>query len=364
MRGGERVLEIFCELYPEADLFTLLHVKGRLPRRIEGMRIHTSFIQRLPKASDYYRYYLPFFPSAIEQFDLRGYDLVLSSSHCAAKGVVPMPESLHISYCFTPMRYVWDMYREYFRGPQGGLKGMLISALAHSLRTWDVTSSARVDEFIAISRLVQQRIRKYYRRESTVIHPPVDCDYFRPPEAPGKGDYYLMVTALVPYKRVDLAVEAFNRTGRPLLIVGDGQETESLKKKAKKNVEFLGWQPDDRIREFYQGCRAFIFPGKEDFGITPVEAQACGKPVIAYGTGGVLETVRALPGNEPTGVFFREPSPDSLIEAVEAFERHQDRFDPRAARENALTFDRTRFRERIRSFIAGKLQEAPLAEKI
>jgi glycosyltransferase involved in cell wall biosynthesis len=355
MRGGERVLEVLCGLYPGADLYTLLHAGGRLSGPIEGMRIRTSFIQRFPGVSRYYRYCLPFFPAAVERFDLRGYDLIISSSHCVAKGILPMPGALHISYCHTPMRYVWDVHFEYFKDPGKGLKNLLVSTLANYLRIWDVTSSQRVDEFVANSRFVQRRIKKYYRRESTVIHPPVNCDYFQPPGVPKDGDYFLMVTALVPYKRVDIAVDAFNRLGKRLLIVGDGQGTRDLKKRAGKTIEFLGWRGDEKIRECYQGCRALIFPGKEDFGITPVEAQACGKPVIAYGDGGVLETVRPFPRErQPTGVFFDQPTAQSLIEAVGLFERNRDRFDPQEIRTHALQFHREKFREKIQSFVEEK----------
>jgi glycosyltransferase involved in cell wall biosynthesis len=253
------------------------------------------------------------------------------------------------------MRYVWDVHFEYFKDPGKGLKNLLVSTLANYLRIWDVTSSQRVDEFVANSRFVQQRIKKYYRRESTVIHPPVNCDYFQPPGVPKDGDYFLMVTALVPYKRVDIAVDAFNRLGKRLLIVGDGQGTRDLKKRAGKTIEFLGWRGDEKIRECYQGCRALIFPGKEDFGITPVEAQACGKPVIAYGDGGVLETVRPFPRErQPTGVFFDQPTAQSLIEAVGLFERNRDRFDPQEIRTHALQFHREKFREKIQSFVEEK----------
>ena len=355
MRGGERVLEVLCGLYPGADLYTLLHAGVRLSGPIEGMRIRTSFIQRFPGVSRYYRYCLPFFPAAVERFYLRGYDLIISSSHCVAKGILPMPGALHISYCHTPMRYVWDVHFEYFKDPGKGLKNLLVSTLANYLRIWDVTSSQRVDEFVANSRFVQRRIKKYYRRESTVIHPPVNCDYFQPPGVPKDGDYFLMVTALVPYKRVDIAVDAFNRLGKRLLIVGDGQGTRDLKKRAGKTIEFLGWRGDEKIRECYQGCRALIFPGKEDFGITPVEAQACGKPVIAYGDGGVLETVRPFPRErQPTGVFFDQPTAQSLIEAVGLFERNRDRFDPQEIRTHALQFHREKFREKIQSFVEEK----------
>ena len=355
MRGGERVLEVLCGLYPGADLYTLLHAGGRLSGPIEGMRIRTSFIQRFPGVSRYYRYCLPFFPAAVERFDLRGYDLIISSSHCVAKGILPMPGALHISYCHTPMRYVWDVHFEYFKDPGKGLKNLLVSTLANYLRIWDVTSSQRVDEFVANSRFVQQRIKKYYRRESTLIHPPVNCDYFQPPGVPKDGDYFLMVTALVPYKRVDIAVDVFNRLGKRLMIVGDGQGTRDLKKRAGKTIEFLGWRGDEKIRECYQCCRALIFPGKEDFGITPVEAQACGKPVIAYGDGGVLETVRPFPRErQPTGVFFDQPTAQSLIEAVGLFERNRDRFDPQEIRTHALQFHREKFREKIQSFVEEK----------
>ena len=356
MRGGERVLEILCDLYPEADLYTLLHAKERLSKRIEGMRIKTSFVQRFPGVSKYYRSYLSFFPAAIEHFDLRGYDLIISSSHCVAKGILPMPEALHISYCYTPMRYVWDMQFEYFRDSGNPWKNLLISSVANYLRIWDVTSSQRVDEFVAISRYVQRRIKKYYRRESTVIYPPVNCDFFQPSEKAQEGDYFLMVTAIVPYKRVDLAVEAFNRSGRSLLVVGDGQGMKRLKKRAGKNIVFLGWQSDEKLRDYYRGCKALIFPGKEDFGIVPLEAQACGKPVIAYGEGGVLETVRPYPQERPTGVFFESPTAESLIRAVELFEENRDQFDPQAIRENALPFDQKIFKERIRSFVEERYQ--------
>ena len=363
MRGGEKCLEVLCELYPEADLFTLLYVKNRLSDVIERMNIKTSFIQKLPMASNYYRYYLPLFPTAIEQLDLRGYDLIISTSHCVAKGILPMPDSLHISYCHTPMRYVWDMHFEYFGKSGRRFQNPLIPLLSNYLRTWDVASSQRVDHFIANSRHVQKRIRKFYRRESTVIYPPVDCDFFQPsPSSEKAGDYFLMVTAFAPYKRVDLAIDAFNGLGRTLLIVGDGQEKKSLRKKAKKNVEFLGWQGDEKIRDYYRGCKAFIFPGREDFGITPVEAQACGKPVIAYGRGGALESVVPFPEERPTGVFFDQPTADSLLNAIDLFERNVDRFDPHEIRKNALRFHKKNFRERIRSFVDRRVEESRSSE--
>jgi glycosyltransferase involved in cell wall biosynthesis len=256
------------------------------------------------------------------------------------------------------------MYFEYFESSDDKLKNLFVSLFANYLRLWDVTSSARVDDFIAISKHVQKRIRKFYRRESTVIYPPVDCDFFCPSAPPeGKGDYYLMVTAMAPYKRVDIAIQAFNRLGKSILVIGDGQGLKSLKKMAKKNVEFLGWQSDEKVRDYYRGCRAFIFPGEEDFGIAPVEAQACGSPVIAYERGGVLESVIPFPKENPTGVFFNHPTPESLITAVELFERNMDRFDSRHARENALRFNKKRFREEIRSFIESRYQELMQANR-
>ncbi len=361
MRGGEKCLEILCGLFPTADLYTLIYKEGRLSETIERMRIKTSYIQNFPGALKYYRYYLPLFPSAIERFDLRGYDLIISTSHCVAKGILPMPESLHISYCFTPMRYIWDMQFDYFKGGEKGWVGRceegLISLLTNYLRQWDISSSSRVDYFIAISRYVQMRIKKYYGREAEVIYPPVNCDFFQPSPHPYReGEYYLMITAMAPYKRVDLAVEAFNRLGKPLLIVGDGQELKSLKRRAKKNIEFLGWKNDNEVRDYYQGCKALIFPGKEDFGIVPLEAQACGKPVIAFGEGGALESIVPFPKENATGILFGSQTVDSLIEAVEVFESHRDHFDPQAIRRNALSFDQSIFRQKMLFLIEEKYQ--------
>ena len=355
MRGGERCLEVLCELYPDADLYTLVYVKGQLSEVIERMKITSSFLQKFPGISKHYRSYLPFFPMAIEQFDLKGYDLIISTSHCVAKGILPMPDSLHICYCFTPMRYIWDMYFEYFKGTGLGFRKFFIPALSNYLRIWDVTSSKRVDFFIAISNHVQRRIKKYYGRESVVIYPPVDCSFFQPSKKADKeGDYFLMVTAMAPYKRLDIAIEAFNRLRRRLLIIGEGPGMRSLKKMAKTNIEFLGWLSNEKVKDYYQGCRAFIFPGEEDFGITPVEAQACGKPVIAYGRGGVLESTVPFPQEKVTGVFFHQQTAESLLQAIDLFERNRDRFDPQEIRKNALLFDQKNFREKIRSFVEEK----------
>jgi glycosyltransferase involved in cell wall biosynthesis len=358
MRGGEKCLEVLCELYPDADLYTLLYFKNRLSGIIERMNIKTSFIQKLPMASRYYRYYLPLFPMAIERFDLKGYDLVVSTSHCVAKGILPPPDALHISYCFTPMRYIWDMRFEYFKSSDHEFQNLVTSFFSNYLRIWDVTSSERVDHFIAISKHVKKRIEKFYRRFSTVIYPPVDCDFFCPSRSSNeRGDYFLMVTALAPYKRVDTAIQAFNRLGKTLLVIGDGQGLKSLQKMAKKNIEFLGWQSNEKVRDYYRGCRAFIFPGEEDFGIAPVEAQACGKPVIAYGRGGILESVVPFPQENFTGFIFDQPTPESLIHAIELFEKNFNRFDGEKIKTHALRFHKNNFREEIKSFIHKRYQE-------
>ncbi len=353
MRGGEKCLEVLCELFPSATLFTLLHRVGSATRTIEQMNIRTSFIQKLPLSESKYRYYLPLFPTAIEQFDLRPYDLVVSLSHCVAKGVRPRADALHVCYCFTPMRYVWDQYELYFGEDRAGpLTRMAVPAIANYLRTWDVASSNRVDHFVAISRHVQNRIRRYYRREPSVIYPPVEVSSFDVKE---KDDgYFLIVSALVPYKRIELAIEAFNRTSERLVIVGSGPDERRLKGLSGKNIEFTGWTSPTELRAYYENCRALLFPGEEDFGITAVEAQACGKPVIAYARGGVLETVIGA-GGRRTGVLFHEPKTESLLQALKEFRRAK--FRPAVVRRNAERFARGLFVRRMRSFLQKKWSE-------
>ncbi|HNY63961.1 MAG TPA: glycosyltransferase [Deltaproteobacteria bacterium] len=352
MRGGEKCLECFCELFPQADLYTLFHDRGKCSETIEGMRIRTSFIDAIPCRDRYYRYLLPLFPIAIERFILKDYDLVLSSSHCVAKGIIPGPDAVHLSYVHSPMRYVWDMYDDYFGpGRVNPLVGRVVPFFASLLRTWDAVSSARVDHFIANSRHVARRIGKYYRREASVIHPPVDIERFG---ISGEvEDYYLIVSALVPYKRIDLAIRAFNRLGRRLKIVGTGPQEAELKGMAGPTIEFVGWADDKALAGLYSRCRAFVFPGEEDFGITPLEAMASGRPVIAYARGGALETVRGLECEKPTGLFFHEQTVEALQTAVEQFEKNLGRYDPQAVRRHASHWRRERFKDEMTRAIEG-----------
>lgn len=370
MRGGERCFEVLCEIFPEADVFTLVHRNGYVSPVIEKHTIHTSFVQQLPFSSTRYQYYLPIFPSAIERFDLKGYDLVISSSHCVAKGIRVQKGTYHLSYIYTPMRYIWDQFDIYFAdGQVGWLVRSGMTLLRKPLQRWDVASSQRVDRLVAISEHVAQRIRSYWKREAAVLYPPVDWQSF----AASKHDdgFYLLVSALVPYKRVDLAIQAANQMKFPLKIIGTGQDEKRLRQLAGPSVDLLGWQPDSEIRQHYSRCKALLFPGEEDFGIVPLEAMACGKPVIAYARGGALETVVPLLPREPsarkegavgmpppvsnehypTGVFFDEQKPDSLVNAIEIFERHRDRFDPDRIRLHVEPFDRKYFKERLRQLI-------------
>jgi len=346
MRGGEKVLEVFCEMFPEAPLFTLLHIPGSVSPVIERHRIETTFVQRLPRVATKYRNYLPVFPTAIETFNLGGYDLILSSSHCVAKGVLPHAGTTHISYVHTPMRYVYEMYDQYFGpGRIGRLKRCIIPFFANYLRMWDVATADRVDHYIANSENVRRRIQRHYRREAKVIWAPVDTQRLRLSEK--ADDYYLVVSALVPYKRVDLAIAAAAKLGRRLVVVGTGPERAALERGAGPGVQFLGWQSDEQVRDWYAGCRALLFPGEEDFGIVPLEAQACGKPVVAFGRGGALETV--VDGE--TGVFFNEQTVEALAAAMTRLERERERFVPARIRAHALKFDRAEFRRQMTEFI-------------
>jgi glycosyltransferase involved in cell wall biosynthesis len=358
MRGGERCLEVFCELFPHADLFTLVHVAGSVTPVIERRRVVTSFLQRLPDAGRRYRTLLPLFPAAVRAFDLSGYDLVLSSSHAVAKSVRVPPGARHVCYCFTPMRYVWDLYDDYFGPRAGPLTRLVMPPLAAALRRWDRRTAAGVHRFIAISRFIADRILRCYGRHADVIHPPVDVARFRIDESP--GDFYLVVSALAPYKRVDIAVEAANRLGRRLVVVGSGPEEARLRALAGPTVELLGWRDDATVADLYARCRALLFPAVEDFGITPLEAMASGRPVIALGQGGALETVVAPGGPEPpTGVFFDAQSVEALAAAIGRFEADPGRFDPKALRRRAEAFDRPLFKDRIERYLEAALAGVP-----
>lgn len=355
--GSDAVVQALHQLFPDAPVYTLIIAdRSRGADVLQGIELRFSFLQRIPWARRSHQPFLPLFPIAVEQFDLRGYDLVISSSHSCAKGVITPPETLHICYCHTPMRYAWDMYPEYTRR-MGRLARAVTALVMHYVRLWDVLSTARVDHFIANSRFVARRIWKYYRRTATVIHPPVDTTYFTPEACAELSrsnrdeDYYLVVSRLAGYKRIDLAVAAFNHLGRPLRIIGDGPELRRLQSLAGPNITFLGYQSRPVVREHLARCRALIFPGVEDFGIVPVEAQAAGRPVIAYAAGGALETVV----DGVTGLFFREQSPAALGEAVEQFEKTA--FDKQLIREHARQFDAARFAEQMQAFVTAKVSE-------
>src|SRR6185503_3561866 len=353
-RGGEAVVSALAQMYPAADLFVHVCdealVRETLGPRFRG-RIVQSFISRLPGARRHYQKYLPLMPLASEQLDLSAYDLVLSSESGPAKGVITRPDALHICYCHSPMRYVWDMYHDY-RNASGRVVRALFPPIAHYLRLWDRASADRVDRFVANSAFVASRIRKLYRRESTVVHPPVDVLAFDPGQA--RGDHYLVLGQLVRYKRAVLAVQAFNGLGLPLTVIGEGEQMAELKKLAHPNVQLVGRQSFEVIREQLQTCRALVFPGIEDFGIVPVEAMAAGAPVIAYARGGACETVR----DGLTGLWFHEQSVEALQAAVRRVESGAVRFDARLLHRHAQSFDRMRFVREMEALIAGALRDA------
>jgi glycosyltransferase involved in cell wall biosynthesis len=360
MRGGEKCLERLCRKWPDAPLFTLFHDRGRVSPLIEERRIVTSPLQRLPGRDAFYRYLLPLMPWAA-RWQLPPCDLVVSLSHCVAKAAVPPPGSIHVCYCFTPMRYAWHMREAYF-SRFGGAAGWLVGQILARLREWDRATADRVTHFVAISRTIRDRIRDCYDRESTVIYPPVDTDFYCPAPVQ-REDYYLVVSAFAPYKRIDLAVSACRRLGRKLVVIGTGQDAKRLRSMAAPDVTFLGWQSDESIRDHFRRCRALLFPGEEDFGIVPVEAQACGTPVIAFGRGGAAETVVPRGGAAaPTGVLFGEQSVDCLVDALLYFEAHATEFDPAAARGQAVQFQPRRFDDEFDRFLTS-ISNAPAAQR-
>jgi glycosyltransferase involved in cell wall biosynthesis len=357
MRGGEAILDVICELFPRADLFTLLQTDFKMsPAILNGRPVHTSYLQKLmrwERMRKGYRKLLPLFPHAIESLDLSGFDLILSNTHCVAKGARKKPGALHVAYVSTPMRYIWDMFEEYFGpGKSGRLTALAAKAVRKPLQRWDTRTTPGVDHLIANSRFVQERIRNFWGRESTVIHPFLDPEKFEGSfEAP--RDYYLIVSAFAPYKRIDLAVEAFRRLGKQLVVVGKGQDEFKLRRLAlgASNIRFVGGLSDEALGELYRKAQAFLFPGLEDFGITPLESLYNGRPVIAYGRGGLLDTV-----TPETGIFFPEQTVESLMAAVEEFERRKAEFRPEAARARALGFTRARFKEEYGAFLADRLR--------
>jgi glycosyltransferase involved in cell wall biosynthesis len=351
MRGGEKVLLSLARLFPGAPIFTLLHLPGSVDSELESREIHTSFVQHLPAVTRHYRHYLPLFPSAAERLDLSGFDLVVSSSHCVAKGVRPGPGAVHLCYCHTPMRYVWDRYDDYFGPGRMGLLGRLaVPLVAARLRAWDVASAGRVHRFASNSEYVAERIRRYYGREAEVIPPPVDAAFFTP-GADAPGTYDLVVSALAPYKRLELALDAYRGSGWPLRIVGTGPEESRLRRLAPPEVEFLGRVSDEDLRDLYRRCRAVLMPGVEDFGIVPLEAMACGRPAIVYGEGGGLESVE----DGRTGLVFTEPTARALREKVATLPSKA--FDRLTLRAQAEAHRPEVFESRIRAFVDRALAD-------
>lgn len=345
MGGGERVLSSFLDLYPTAPIYTTICNREKLDEPLRSADIRVSSLQKGKKSIENHRKLFPFMPTAIESFDLNNYDVVLSSSSSVAKGVITNPNTIHICYCHSPMRYGWEFSYEYAGKMAGGskLKKKLLSYFLSGMRLWDNVSADRVDYFIANSENVARRIWKHYRRKSVVIHPPVRCGLFKPSET--NEDYFLILSRLQEYKRIDIAIEAFNKNGLPLVIIGDGPDREKLEKMANENIKFLGRQSDEVIKDYYAKCRAFIFPGEEDFGITPLEAQASGRPVLAYAKGGALETV--VPN--VTGVFFEEQTEESLNKAIKIFETMK--FDKSEIRKHAEKFDESIFKAKIEAYV-------------
>ena len=353
--GAEKCIESFTDIWDDLEIYSLIDFLSDADRDkiLKGKRTHTSFIQKLPFAKDKYRNYLPLFPLAIEQFDLSGYDVVLSSSHAVAKGVLTHSNQLHIAYVHTPIRYAWDLYHQYLResGLDRGLKGMLAKYFLHKIRLWDASTANRVDHYVANSRYIAHRIKKTYGKPSDVIYPPVDVDKFTLREV--KEEFYLTASRMVPYKKIDLIVEAFSQTDKRLLVIGDGPDMAKIKSKAGKNVELLGFADDGTMADLMGRAKAFVFAAEEDFGITPVEAQACGTPVICFGRGGARETV--LDGE--SGLYFMEQNTKELLAAVAKFEQNYDKFEPVKIRENSLKFSRARFEAEIKSYVEKKYEE-------
>lgn len=366
--GAEKVLEQILNIYPEADLFALVDFLDEDKRGfIKHKEVTTSFIQHLPKAKTKYRTYLPLMPLAIEQLDLSKYDLIISSSHCVAKGIMTGPNQVHISYVHSPIRYAWDLQHQYLKeaGLTKGLKGWLAKIILHYMRIWDTRTSNGVDYFIANSKFIAKRIWKCYRREADVIYPPVDVEAFEYCEQ--KEDFYLTASRMVPYKKMDLIVEAFTQMpDKKLIVIGAGPDFDKIQKIAQghNNIKLMGYQPFSVLKEHMQKAKAFVFAAEEDFGITPVEAQACGTPVIAYGKGGALETVRELEVKDnPTGVFFYKQNEDSLIKAISCFENNLEKIQTEDCRKNAFNFSIDKFEKNLEAYINNRFYGIDKDEK-
>lgn len=358
--GAEKVLEQIIDIYPEADLFSLVDfIEPGQRGFIKDKTVITSFIQNLPMAKKRYRNYLPLMPRAIEQLDVSAYDVVISSSHAVAKGVITGPDQVHISYVHSPIRYAWDLQHQYLKeaGLDKGLKGKLARNMLYNIRNWDYRTANGVDHFLSNSDFIGRRIWKVYRRESETIYPPVDVSAFTLHTE--KEDFYMTASRMVPYKKIDLIVEAFSRMpDKKLVVIGDGPDFEKIKSKEGSNVQLLGYQSFEVLKDRMQRAKAFIFAAEEDFGITPVEAQACGTPVIAFGKGGALETVRSYRNSEkPTGLFFYDQKVEQVIEAVEEFEQNATLFKPENCREHAVHFSPERFKDEFKRFVDEKVAE-------
>lgn len=352
--GSEKCVESFTNIFPEADIFSLVDFLSDFDKRkiVKNKEINTSFIQSLPFAKSFFRHYLPLFPLAIEQLDISGYDVILSSSHAFAKGVLTNTQQKHFCYCHTPIRYIWDLYFQYLKESniKMGIKGLLIRYLLHKIRLWDSTTPNRVDYFIANSNFIARRINKVYNRKADVIFPPVDIDKFTCEYK--KDNYYLAVSRFVPYKKIDLIVEAFSHMpDKKLVVIGSGPDEKKIKLIAKSNIHLIGHQPFEELKKYMQNARAFVFAAEEDFGITNVELQACGTPVIAYGVGGSAETVKHL----ETGILFNKQTPEDIINAVSLYEKNIDKFDSKLIHNHTLQFSRSNFESNIKKYIEDRL---------
>ncbi|MCS4421659.1 glycosyltransferase family 4 protein, partial [Klebsiella quasipneumoniae subsp. similipneumoniae] len=364
--GAERVIKEIIDIYPNSDLYSVVDFLSEQSRSyFHGKKASTTFIQKLPRAKKAYQKYLPLMPLAIEQLDVSSHDVIISSSHAVAKGILTGPDQLHISYVHSPIRYAWDLQHQYLRESHldKGVKGILAKYLLHKIRQWDYRTANGVDHFIANSQFIARRIHKVYGRTADVIYPPVDVHRFLMNTS--KQDYYLTASRLVPYKKIDLIVEAFsNMPDKRLVVIGNGSEMAKIKSKAKSNIEILGYQPDSVMLEHMQNAKAFVFAAEEDFGITPVEAQACGTPVVAFGKGGSLETVRPYGVDKPTGVFFDEQSVPSLVKAINFFDTVSDKIEPQDCRENAMRFSVEIFKNNLSKYVEDKWTEFNLSKRI